>query len=63
MRTAMKDVLTAVQSGNKDQAKTTLQAAVPVIDAAIGKGLIHRNAGARYKSNLNARVKGLSAAK
>ena len=63
LRSAMKNVLAAVQAGNKDTAKTTLQSAVPIIDAMANKGLIHRNAAARYKSNLNTRVKALSAAK
>jgi len=61
MRTAMKDVLAAVQAGKQDEAQAILKAAVPVIDSAAKKGLIHANAAARYKSNLNARVKGLAA--
>ena len=61
LRTAMKDVLSAVQAGNKDEAKATLKSAVPVIDTMVNKGLIHRNAAARYKSSLNARVKALAA--
>jgi small subunit ribosomal protein S20 len=63
MRTAMKDVLNAVQSGNKTEATANLKTAVPVIDAMVNKGIVHRNAAARYKSNLNARVKALAAAK
>jgi len=63
LRTAMKDVLAAVEAGNKDAAKASLQTAVPAIDAMANKGLIHRNAAARYKSNLNTRVKSLVAAK
>jgi small subunit ribosomal protein S20 len=61
LRTEMKDVLAAVQAGNKDEAKANLKSAVPVIDAMVNKGLIHRNAAARYKSGLNARVKVLAA--
>ena len=63
MRTAMKDVLSAVQSGNKTGAAANLKTAVPVIDSMVNKGIVHRNAAARYKSNLNARVKALAAAK
>ena len=33
--------------------------AVPVIDAMVNKGIIHRNKAARHKSQLNARVKAL----
>jgi small subunit ribosomal protein S20 len=63
LRTAMKDVLAAVQAGKKDEAKASLKSAVPVIDSMISKGVIHRSAGARYKSSLNARVKALVTAK
>jgi len=61
LRTAMKNVLAAVQAGKKDDASATLKAAVPVIDSMVNKGLIHANAAARYKSGLNARVKALGA--
>ena len=61
LRTAMKDVLNAVQSGKKDEAKANLKTAVPVIDSMVNKGIIHRSAAARYKSSLNARVKALAA--
>jgi len=60
MRTAMKDVLNAVQAGKKDEASATLKTAVPVIDSMVNKGIIHRNAAARYKSGLNARVKAMA---
>ena len=63
MRTAIKSVTGAVEAGKKDEAATSLKAALPVIDAMVNKGIIHRNAAARYKSNLNARVKKLAAAK
>ena len=61
MRTAMKNVLAAVQAGKKDDATATLKAAMPVIDSMVNKGIVHRNAAARYKSGLNARVKALAA--
>jgi small subunit ribosomal protein S20 len=62
MRTAMKDVLGAVQAGDKTEAAAKLKAAVPVIDSMVNKRIVHRNAAARYKSNLNARVKALALA-
>jgi small subunit ribosomal protein S20 len=61
LRTAMKDVLNAVQAGKKTEAVANLKTAVPVIDSMVNKGIIHRNAAARYKSSLNARVKSLAA--
>ncbi|HEX19422.1 MAG TPA: 30S ribosomal protein S20, partial [Acidiferrobacteraceae bacterium] len=40
-------------------AQQSYKEAVSVIDKVSGKGLLHRNAAARYKSRLNARVKAL----
>ena len=61
LRTAIKSVVTAINSGNKEEATTNLKAAVPVIDSMVNKGIIHRNKASRHKSHLNARVKELSA--
>ncbi len=62
LRTAIKGVVNAVNSGNKDEAAANLKAATPVIDSAVNKGLIHRNKASRHKRELNARVKEMSAA-
>ncbi|HVY23270.1 MAG TPA: 30S ribosomal protein S20 [Steroidobacteraceae bacterium] len=59
LRTAIKNVLTAVHSGNKEEAASSLKTAVPLIDSMVNKGIIHRNKAARHKSQLNARVKAL----
>lgn len=61
LRTAIKSVAVAVESGSKEEAIAKLKAAVPVIDTMVNKGIIHRNKAARHKSQLNARVKELSA--
>jgi len=61
LRTAIKNVVGAVEAGKKDDAATQFKAAVPVIDAMVTKGIIHRNKAARHKSQLNARVKALAA--
>ena len=61
LRTAIKSVVNAVTEGNKEAAAANLKAAVPVIDAMVNKGIIHRNKASRHKSALNARVKELSA--
>lgn len=63
LRTSIKGVLNAVSEGKKDEAVKNLKSAVPVIDAMVNKGIIHRNKAARHKSQLNARVKALAAAK
>ena len=60
MRTSMKSVLKAIQSGNKEAASAELKAAVPEIDKAVKKGLIQKNRAAKYKSRLNARLKAMA---
>lgn len=59
MRTYIKNVQKAVAAGDKAAAEAAYKAAVPVIDSAAGKGLIHMNKAARHKSRLNAHVKGM----
>ncbi|NBC13558.1 MAG: 30S ribosomal protein S20 [Gammaproteobacteria bacterium] len=59
LRTAMKKVLKAIRTGDKTAATEAYKAAVPVIDRAANKGLIHANKAARHKSRLNANVKAL----
>jgi small subunit ribosomal protein S20 len=53
-------VTNAVAAGEKDEAVAGLKAAVPVIDAAVTKGIIHRNKAARHKSHLNTQVRELA---
>jgi small subunit ribosomal protein S20 len=59
MRTAIKKVVKALRTGDKAAASEAYKAAVPVIDSAAGKGLIHANKAARHKSRLNAHIKAL----
>lgn len=60
-RTYIKNVLKAVELGDKEAAHAAYVKAQPVIDKAAGKGLIHKNKAARIKSRLVARVKAMSA--
>jgi small subunit ribosomal protein S20 len=60
MRTTIKNVLKAVQSGDKDSANAQFKAAMPEIDKAASKGLIQKNRAATYKSRLNARIKAMA---
>jgi len=60
MRTYVKGVLRAVRDGNQEQARAALRTAESIIDKTAGKGIIHRNAAARTKSRLSARVKAMS---
>ena len=61
VRTHIKKVISAVDSGDAEQARTAYANAVPVIDRMADKGIIHKNKAARHKSRLNAQVKALSA--
>ncbi len=60
-RTAVKGALAAVKAGKKDEAASSVKAAVPVIDAMVNKGLIHKNKAARHKRQLNTQLKALAA--
>jgi small subunit ribosomal protein S20 len=59
VRTAVKNVTKAVAAGNKDSAAKVLHASQRIIDRVVAKGVLHRNAGNRYKSRLAHAVKGL----
>ena len=57
MRTFTKRVLAAIEEGDRAAATTRFKEAVPVIDAMVQKGIVHRNKAARNKSRLNARIR------
>ncbi|MCZ6525421.1 MAG: 30S ribosomal protein S20 [Gammaproteobacteria bacterium] len=59
MRTQIKKVITAIQSGDKQAASAAYSVAVPVIDRMANKGLIHKNKAARHKQKLNAQIRAL----
>jgi len=59
MRTHVKKVETAIESGDKEAAASAYSAAVAILDNSAGKGLIHANKAARHKSRLNTRVKAM----
>jgi small subunit ribosomal protein S20 len=60
LHTAIKKVRLAVASLDKDKAQSAYRDATSVIDRLADKGMIHKNAAARQKSNLNKRVKALA---
>jgi small subunit ribosomal protein S20 len=62
LRSALKSVRTAIDSKDLTAAKSALGETVSLIDKLVGKGVIHRNAGGRYKSRLSARLAGKSPA-
>ena len=59
MRSAIKSVLSAVASGDKEGAAAALKQATSLIDRAGRKHLIHPGQASRRVSRLNARVKGM----
>jgi len=59
LRTYIKKVVNAIEAKDKEAAQNAYQAAVPVIDAMVTKGIIHKNKAARHKSRLNSHVKAL----
>lgn len=59
MRTSVKKVLKAIRAGDVEGARSAYSDAVPLVDRMAGKGLIHRNRAARYKSRLNDRIRQL----
>ncbi len=60
LRTFIKRVIAAVDSGDKEQAQTAFKSVVPVIDSAVNKGLIHKNKASRSKSRLNSKVRAMA---
>ena len=59
MRTFLKKVRAAIGAGNKTEAEAAYKAAVPVLDKMTGKGIVEKNAAARYKSRMNAQIRAL----
>ena len=59
MRTSIKKVIAAINAGDREAASQAYAAAVPLIDSAAGKGLIHANKAARHKSRLNQSIRSL----
>lgn len=60
MRTFLKKVVNAIDSGDKKAAESAYKDAVPLIDNSAGKNIIHANKAARHKSRLNARIRAMS---
>ncbi|MFB3817821.1 MAG: 30S ribosomal protein S20 [Candidatus Methylomirabilales bacterium] len=60
LRSSLKKVRAAVEENQADAAKAALAAATPVIDRAVSKGVLHKNAAARHKSRLMRRLNKLT---
>jgi small subunit ribosomal protein S20 len=57
LRTGLKTIRAAIQTGDNSQAKAALSQTFSLIDKMAGKGIIHDNAANRYKSRLAQRLK------
>ena len=56
LRTALKSIRGAIDTGDTAAARAALSETVSLIDKMSGKGIIHDNAAARYKSRLTKRI-------
>jgi small subunit ribosomal protein S20 len=52
LRHSLRDIRASIENGDTDAAKASLSKTVSLIDKLVGKGIIHDNAGSRYKSRL-----------
>jgi small subunit ribosomal protein S20 len=62
LRTAIKKIIKAVESGDKAAAAASYQENITVIDRIADKKIIHKNKAARHKSRLSAAIKAMAGA-
>jgi small subunit ribosomal protein S20 len=60
LRTAIRNVRKAIAAGDKKAARSVLGRASSVIDSIADKRIIHKNAAARHKSRLAARIRAMA---
>ena len=60
LRTRIKQVIKAIEAGDKGAAASAYTKAVPVIDRMSGTDIIHKQKAARHKSRLNARIRAMA---
>ena len=59
VRTAIKQVVRAIEKGDKAAAETAYKAAVPAIDRSVSQGIMPKNKASRHKSRLNAHIRAM----
>ncbi len=62
VKAQVKKFLTTMEGGDAEARKTDLRSAIRSLDKAVAHGVMHKNAAARRKSRLAARLKKASAA-
>lgn len=60
LRTAIKQVRKAIESGDKNAAQAAFNQNVSNVDSIANKGIIHKNKAARQKSRLSAAIKSMT---
>lgn len=60
VRTYVKKLRVALDSGNSEDVQNVLPEVISVIDKSVQKGVMHRNAAARHKSRLTVRANQLA---
>ncbi len=60
LRTFVKKVESAIESGEQATAQEAFGAAQPELHRGVGRGVMHRNTVARKLSRLNARIKAMA---
>jgi small subunit ribosomal protein S20 len=60
VRTALKSARTAIEAGQVAQARETLHRTIQILDKAVTKGVVHKNAAARKKSRLTRQLNALA---
>jgi small subunit ribosomal protein S20 len=61
VRTAVKSTRAALAAGSAEEARGDLARAIRLLDKAVTKGVLHRNAAARRKSRLTRQLNALAA--
>ncbi len=60
LKSAVKKFLAAISTGNKAEATALLPKTLGVVDRAVRKGVVHKNAADRAKSRLTLKVNALA---
>ncbi len=60
VRTTIKQVLSAIEGGDKTAAQSAFKIAVPAIDRSVSQGIMHRNKAARHKSRMNQHIQNMA---
>ncbi|HEY0178969.1 MAG TPA: 30S ribosomal protein S20 [Dokdonella sp.] len=59
VRTAIKNVVKAIEAKDKARAEAAYKLAEPIMDRYAARGLIHKNKAARHKTRLTAHIRAL----